>query len=268
MTEYKRKGNKWTINELLQLQREYELLEWTVQQIAEKHQRSVTAILYRLEDEGFVNSFSNARGYNINLSEHYTSSFTSEIVLTPGDECGGDECGGDDDNYEYLCEDDDNSESNVNNVENYKVGLGENNTHKIISIPKNNTNCGQYSIVDFTNFQNELIDEKIEIKCLDDFNLTADLIKIDTQGYELPILRGSIETLKKNFPVLILELENKKDLKEVELKLISTCKNPIAKIILKKISKEDPCLSLNQNSQIKQDLDRIKALCIRASPKN
>ena len=116
MTEYKRKGNKWTINELLQLQREYELLEWTVQQIAEKHQRSVTAILYKLEDEGFVNSFSNARGYNINLSEHYTSSFTSEIVLTPGDECGGD-----DDNYEYLCEDDENSESSVNNVENYST---------------------------------------------------------------------------------------------------------------------------------------------------
>ena len=115
-----------------------------------------------------------------------------------------------------------------NNVENYKVGLGENTAHKIISIPKNNTNCGQYSIVDFTNFQNELIDEKIEIKRLDDFNLTADLIKIDTQGYELPILRGSIETLKKNFPVLILELENKKDLKEVELLL-----NPLGYIRVK-----------------------------------
>jgi FkbM family methyltransferase len=118
--------------------------------------------------------------------------------------------------------------SKFNNVKNYKVGLGENNTHKIILIPKNNTNCGQYSIVDFTNFQNELIDEKIEIKCLDDFNLTADLIKIDTQGYELPILRGSIETLKKNFPVLILELENKKDLKEVELLL-----NPLGYILVK-----------------------------------
>ena len=115
-----------------------------------------------------------------------------------------------------------------NNVENYKVGLGENTAHKIISIPKNNTNCGHYSIVDFTNFQNELIDEKIEIKRLDDFNLTADLIKIDTQGYELPILRGSIETLKKNFPVLILELENKKDLKEVELLL-----NPLGYIRVK-----------------------------------
>lgn len=64
MTEYKRKGNKWTVNELLTLQREYELLEWTVQQIAEKHQRSVEAILYRLEDEGFISCWANARGYN------------------------------------------------------------------------------------------------------------------------------------------------------------------------------------------------------------
>ena len=36
-TMNKRAGNKWTINEILQLQREYELLEWTIQQIAEKH---------------------------------------------------------------------------------------------------------------------------------------------------------------------------------------------------------------------------------------
>jgi FkbM family methyltransferase len=105
------------------------------------------------------------------------------------------------------------------NVENYKVGLGQEHTHEVISIPKNNTNCGQYSIVDFQNFQNDLVNEKIIIKRLDDYNLPADLIKIDTQGYELPILRGSIETLKKNFPVLILELENKKDLHEVELLL-------------------------------------------------
>ena len=80
----------------------------------------------------------------------------------------------------------------------------------------------------FNYWKYKLIDEKIEIKRLDDFNLTADLIKIDTQGYELPILRGSIETLKKNFPVLILELENKKDLKEVELLL-----NPLGYIRVK-----------------------------------
>jgi hypothetical protein len=66
MTTYRRSGFKWTINELLSLQREYDLLEWTVQQIAEKHQRSVEAILYRLEDEGFISSWNSARGYNQN----------------------------------------------------------------------------------------------------------------------------------------------------------------------------------------------------------
>jgi hypothetical protein len=61
----KRAGNKWTINEILQLQREYELLEWTIQQIAEKHQRSVDAILFKLEDERFIDGWINARGFNL-----------------------------------------------------------------------------------------------------------------------------------------------------------------------------------------------------------
>jgi len=65
MTTY-RNGNKWTVNETLSLQREYELLEWTIQQIADKHQRSVMAILYRLEHEGFISSWNEARGFNAN----------------------------------------------------------------------------------------------------------------------------------------------------------------------------------------------------------
>ena len=36
-----RHGNRWNVDEVLSLQREYELLEWTVQQIADKHKRSV-----------------------------------------------------------------------------------------------------------------------------------------------------------------------------------------------------------------------------------
>jgi len=58
-----RRGNKWTINELLRLQREYELLELTIQEIAERHKRSVTAILCKLEAEGFIKSWDDARGF-------------------------------------------------------------------------------------------------------------------------------------------------------------------------------------------------------------
>ena len=49
-----RHGNKWTVNEILQLQREYELLELSLQEIAKLHGRSVKAIQYRLIDEGFT----------------------------------------------------------------------------------------------------------------------------------------------------------------------------------------------------------------------
>jgi len=54
---------KWNVNELLSLQREYELLEMTIQDIADKHERTVDAILYRLQQEEFIESWIDARGY-------------------------------------------------------------------------------------------------------------------------------------------------------------------------------------------------------------
>jgi hypothetical protein len=44
MTDYKRHGKRWTTSEILNLQREYQLLNWSVYQIAEKHQRSIHSI--------------------------------------------------------------------------------------------------------------------------------------------------------------------------------------------------------------------------------
>ena len=64
MKTAKRSGNKWNVNELLALQREYELLEWTIQEIAEKHERSEYAILFKLESEGFIDSWNKARGFS------------------------------------------------------------------------------------------------------------------------------------------------------------------------------------------------------------
>jgi hypothetical protein len=58
-----RHGNKWTTNEILALQREYELLEMNIQEIAAKHGRSVKAILFKLESEGFISNWMSARGY-------------------------------------------------------------------------------------------------------------------------------------------------------------------------------------------------------------
>ena len=46
----------WTIPELLQLQREYELLQMSIDTIALKHGRSAQGILCRLKSEGFISS--------------------------------------------------------------------------------------------------------------------------------------------------------------------------------------------------------------------
>jgi hypothetical protein len=59
-----RVNKKWTVTELLSLQREYELLEMDIFDIALKHKRTPNAILYKLNDEGLINDFSDARGYD------------------------------------------------------------------------------------------------------------------------------------------------------------------------------------------------------------
>jgi len=64
MSTCKRNGNRWRISEIISLQRDYELLELTVQQIAQKHQRTTKAILFKLEAEGFISSWNDARGFN------------------------------------------------------------------------------------------------------------------------------------------------------------------------------------------------------------
>ena len=49
-----RNGYKWNVNECLRLQREFELLRLTVPEIAALHSRTVKAIMYKLDAEGFA----------------------------------------------------------------------------------------------------------------------------------------------------------------------------------------------------------------------
>ncbi len=48
-----RHGNKWSIPEILRLQREFELLRLSISEIAMLHSRSEAAIKYKLISEGF-----------------------------------------------------------------------------------------------------------------------------------------------------------------------------------------------------------------------
>lgn len=65
------------------------------------------------------------------------------------------------------------------------------------------------------NFDNTRI-EKVYIKTLDSFNFNkVDFIKIDVEGHEFPLLQGSIETIKKNKPCLLIEIEQRHNSLEI-----------------------------------------------------
>jgi hypothetical protein len=60
----RRNRYKWTVNEILSLQREYELYELSIQEIALLHKRSAFSILHKLEKEQIINNFNEARGFD------------------------------------------------------------------------------------------------------------------------------------------------------------------------------------------------------------
>jgi len=148
MTAYSRQGNKWTINEMLSLQREYEFLEMTIQQIAEKHQRSETSILYKLESEGLIDSWNDARGFN---SEDYQNDVSKESssILEEEQEFGGDD---DDEEYQFDendcddCDDDHDISDDESEVEKLteRVWSLETTVSEISSVVKNIFNILSY----------------------------------------------------------------------------------------------------------------------------
>jgi hypothetical protein len=94
MMNCKRNGNKWTINEILNLQREFELLKMDFRDIAIKHQRSVKAIVYKLFAEGFIDFIN----YNEDDDEEYQDD---------------EDCDDDDDEDDVDCDDEDEDEDDV-----------------------------------------------------------------------------------------------------------------------------------------------------------
>ena len=131
-------------------------------------------------------------------------------------------------NYDCLI----NNAKNFPNIQVYKTGLGEREESAIIKLPIESKNCGAFSIVDFNNNEDSVFTENIEILPLDKFQLSPDFIKIDTQGFELFILKGAENTLK-NKPVLLLECEKKQ-----EKHLISEYLNPLGYTIVETVRKD------------------------------
>jgi hypothetical protein len=76
MTSCKRFGNRWTINECLQLEREFDLLELSIDEMAQRHQRTPNAIMLKLDSEGHADYnvlYSNYHALNSHISTQKTN---------------------------------------------------------------------------------------------------------------------------------------------------------------------------------------------------
>jgi hypothetical protein len=72
-----RNGYKWTVNECLRLEREYDLLQLTVPQMATLHNRTPYAIIYKLHQEGIAD-------FNeLYIQTYGNASATNDVLIYP-----------------------------------------------------------------------------------------------------------------------------------------------------------------------------------------
>jgi FkbM family methyltransferase len=109
-------------------------------------------------------------------------------------------------NFECLQK---NTES-LDNVILHRLGLGAEPDTVTIQLPADANNCGNFSIVDFADNNEQTVNEIIEIRTLDSFELAPGLIKIDVQGFDYNVLVGSTKIIALHHPVIIIESETKK----------------------------------------------------------
>ena len=81
-----------------------------------------------------------------------------------------------------------------------------------VEMVRKNDNSGMTLVMteetrDYINSRSWWVNQgKVSTKTLDSYNIEqVDFIKIDTENYVLPILKGAIETLKNNNPVFIIK---------------------------------------------------------------
>lgn len=89
-----------------------------------------------------------------------------------------------------------------NKVKLFNVGVGESHgTAQIASYSQENTGMSQLKISN---------DGNIPIIAIDDmkFEQNISFIKIDVEGFELKVIKGALQTIKKNKPVIFIEIRS------------------------------------------------------------
>ena len=100
----------------------------------------------------------------------------------------------------------------INNVEIFHHGLGDSNCEGNLYLGVKN--CGDCKIVYTKSIKGVPFtpEDVVKVRTLDSHNFHhVGLIKIDTQGHELRIIKGAIKTIEKHKPVVVFEIDQDKD---------------------------------------------------------
>ena len=104
--------------------------------------------------------------------------------------------------------------SNQNKTMNLKIPIRNSNSNK--EIFEEYYEMGKATIHNENNFEN-YENFEIQTKKIDEFNFDnkISLIKIDVEGHELEVIEGAKNTIKKDKPILLVEIEKQYTKKEV-----------------------------------------------------
>jgi hypothetical protein len=184
----KRSNFRWSVNEILRLEREYELLEWSIQDIAREHQRTVNAILYKLQEENIISCWEEARGFDVvqykdsldnDASQHLQTNKKQPVIAHENNES--------DDDY-HLDEDDDDEDDDDSDDEEYCLD--------------NDSDDEDYYLDDDDDEDDEYDEDDDMIQCKFD--------KIDERMTRLEKYMSSLEEKISDIKVTILSMTQKK----------------------------------------------------------
>lgn len=115
MNTHKRAGKKWTITETLSLEREFDLLNLSLQEMASRHKRTEEAILFKLESEGLIDCWDKVSGFNL---DDYRNR------MNGGDDLDDDYVDDEHDDYEEDGQDEDDDDSCcLEDVTDHDIGM-------------------------------------------------------------------------------------------------------------------------------------------------
>ena len=93
----------------------------------------------------------------------------------------------------------------------YNVALGKENSKALLNIEEDNTGNTRIKVVNETDLKT------IDVRTLDSFELKdIDYMKIDVEGFELPVLQGAIKTIRESKPFIHVEMKTKRMLDKRE----------------------------------------------------